>query len=79
MQVSNTMFMISSPQDENILLNIYKIDGSLVGTFYQGHGGILVISLAILASKYNLDLPAGDYLMVLYGEKGKAGFKLKVQ
>ncbi len=34
--VSETIFIISSPHDEIVLLNIYKIDGTLIGTLYQG-------------------------------------------
>jgi hypothetical protein len=76
--VSETIFMISAPQNENVLLNIYKIDGTLIGTLYQGQGGIIMISLAITASKYDFKLSTGEYLMVLYGGKGKTGFRLKV-
>ena len=76
--VSETIFMVSSPQNENVLLNIYKVDGTLVGTLYQGKGGVFMISLAIIASKYDFNLSSGEYLMVLYGANGTAGFKLKV-
>jgi hypothetical protein len=75
--ISETFFMIIAPANENILLNIYKDDGTLVGTLFAGKGGVIITSLALYFYDYDYELIPGDYVLILYGEKGKTLFKLK--
>jgi hypothetical protein len=75
----STIFTIESPDSEKILVNLYDPEGLLYVTLYQGRGGVMALSLAMIGDKYGFDLKPGVNKIVLYGEKGKFEFFLKAQ
>ncbi|MCH8557641.1 MAG: hypothetical protein LAT84_07465 [Balneolia bacterium] len=72
------MISISAPNDEEIAVYLYEPDGSLGLTLYEGSGGIMVFSLAMVANDQNYTFQSGPNTIILIGPQGRAEYVVNI-